>query len=101
MQELQKAADDEGLVGIGFISNVARSYPMSNVGSGFASQFIGTAANDGNTLVGSDGIELAYNSILSGKNGVETYQKDASVILCQGQQKLLSLLKMGLMYIRH
>ncbi|PCR99028.1 penicillin-binding protein [Lactococcus fujiensis JCM 16395] len=95
MQELQKAADDEGLVGIGFISNVARSYPMSNVGSGFASQFIGTAANDGNTLVGSDGIELAYNSILSGKNGVETYQKDASGHPLPGTTKVIKPVENG------
>lgn len=95
MQDLQKAADDQGLVGVGFSATTARSYPMSNVGSGFASQFIGTTTSNNDTLVGADGLELAYNHVLSGKNGVETFQKDASGHPLPGTTKVIKQVENG------
>ncbi|WP_374286187.1 penicillin-binding transpeptidase domain-containing protein [Lactococcus sp.] len=95
IQSLQKAADNEGLKGIGFTPTTARSYPLSNVGSGFASQFIGTASSVNGTLVGADGLELAYNDILSGENGIETYQKDYSGHSIPGTTKVEKEVKNG------
>lgn len=76
MQEIQKAAEEQKLVGIGFSADLSRSYPFGN----FASQFIGIArpkdVNGVQVLQGDMGLEKSFNPILSGKNGVETYQKD-------------------------
>nr|WP_101913931.1 penicillin-binding protein [Lactococcus lactis] len=76
MQEIQKAAENEKIVGLGFTSNVSRSYPFGN----FASQFIGIARpkdeNGFQTLKGDMGLEKAFDNVLSGENGQETYQKD-------------------------
>ncbi len=98
MQQLQKEADDEKLVGIGFQRNTARSYPMSNTGSGFASQFIGTAqmgSNPAQGLVGDDGLEASFNTILSGQNGVESYQKDHLGRPMPGTTKIIKPVKNG------
>ena len=77
MEAVQKEALNEGLTGLGFTPSLARSYPNKN----FASQFIGIASpvtdkNGNTTLVGQNGLEASYNSLLSGQNGEETYQKD-------------------------
>lgn len=98
MQELQKEADDERLVGIGFSAELARSYPLSGSGSGFASQFIGTAAMSSNPskgLVGIDGLEASFNSVLSGKNGEERYEKDATGHPLPGTTKVIKPVKNG------
>lgn len=95
IQELQKEIDNEDIVGLGFISNVDRSYPKSSTGSGFASQFIGTATNNGESLAGVDGLELSYNSILSGKDGIETYEKNSSGRPIPGTTKIVKQVENG------
>ncbi|AYG00557.1 penicillin-binding transpeptidase domain-containing protein [Lactococcus allomyrinae] len=95
MQALRKSADDEKLVGIGFSEQGSRSYPLGN----FASQFIGIARPDDSTtsqtLKGDMGLEKAFNSILSGKNGVETYQKDILGRPIPGTTKVIKPVKNG------
>lgn len=95
MQALRKAADDEKLVGIGFSEQGSRSYPLGN----FASQFIGIARPDDSTtsqtLKGDMGLEKAFNGILSGKNGVETYQKDILGRPIPGTTKVIKPVKNG------
>ncbi|GBG96301.1 penicillin-binding protein [Lactococcus termiticola] len=77
MTQIEKDAENQKIVGLGFSAQLARSYPQGN----FASQFVGFASpqntNSGGTvLVGSSGLENAYNSVLSGENGEINYQKD-------------------------
>ena len=97
MQALQKEIDDNKLKGVGFLSSLARSYPMSMTGSGFASQFIGTArmSDSGTGLIGVDGLEKSFNSILSGSNGKETYQKDNTGHSLPGTTKTIKKVKNG------
>ncbi|MFC4652277.1 penicillin-binding transpeptidase domain-containing protein [Lactococcus nasutitermitis] len=96
MQTLQKEADDERLVGIGFLPQLSRSYPNGN----FASQFIGIASlvNDGKNQVlqgTNGGIEQSFNSILGGSNGEETYQKDNLGRPMPGTTKIIRPVKNG------
>ncbi|GFH39739.1 penicillin-binding transpeptidase domain-containing protein [Lactococcus insecticola] len=87
-EAIEKAATADGLVGIGFSSHLARSYPNGN----FASNFIGLAGlkdgdDDTKGLVGQFGLEASLNGILSGKNGVETLEKDKNGQALQGVAK--------------
>lgn len=95
MQAIQKAADDEKLVGIGFLQETSRAYPLGN----FASQFIGIARPDNNgvdqNLHGDMGLEKAFDSILSGTNGIESYQKDISGRPIPGTTKVIKPVKNG------
>jgi len=96
MQQMQKDAENKKIVGLGFSSDLARSYPLGN----FASQFIGVASpeagKDGESkLVGTNGLEASYDSILSGEDGVETYQKDALGRPLPGTTKLVKPVKNG------
>ncbi|MDR0199659.1 MAG: penicillin-binding protein [Streptococcaceae bacterium] len=75
--QIENDAKKQGILGIGFTPDPARSYPNGM----FASNLIGTAAlktpgDDTSGLVGVSGLEAAYNSILSGKAGSETVEKD-------------------------
>lgn len=87
-EEIEKQAKEKGLVGIGFISHLARSYPNGN----FASNFIGLANlkdgdDDTKGLIGQFGLEASLNDILSGTNGVETLEKDKNGQALQGVAK--------------
>lgn len=96
-----KAAENEKIVGLGFTANISRSYPFGN----FASQFIGIARpkdeNGTQALKGDMGLEKAFNNVLSGENGKETYQKISMVAQFQEQLKSLNLLKMVKTFILH
>lgn len=66
---------------------MSRSYPFGN----FASQFIGIARpkdeNGFQTLKGDMGLEKAFDNVLSGENGQETYQKIFTVVRFREQRK--------------
>lgn len=77
MNEITDKSLKEKLMGIGFTATLARSYPMGN----FASNFIGVAqlktpGDSSSGLMGVNGIESSLNSILSGKPGTQTVEKD-------------------------
>ncbi|WP_332407092.1 penicillin-binding transpeptidase domain-containing protein [Lactococcus laudensis] len=95
-EEIENAAKEKGLAGIGFTSHLARSYPNGN----FASNFIGLAGlkdgdDDTKGLVGQFGLEASLNGILSGKNGVETLEKDKNGQALQGVAKSVTPAKDG------
>ena len=93
MKEIQKAAENEKIVGLGFTANISRSYPFGN----FASQFIGIARpkdeNGTQALKGDMGLEKAF--VLSGENGKETYQKDIYGRPIPGTTKVIEPVKNG------
>ncbi|GFH41708.1 penicillin-binding protein [Lactococcus hodotermopsidis] len=94
-EEIEEAAKAVGITGIGFTSHLARSY-----GGNFASNFIGLAGlkdgdDDTKGLVGQFGIEAALDDILSGKNGVETLEKDKNGQALQGVAKSIVPAKDG------
>ena len=61
------------LPGIDFTASVKRYYPYGD----FMSYTIGYAKeNNDNEIVGEFGVELAYDDILTGKNGYREYQQD-------------------------
>lgn len=95
MKEIQKAAENEKIVGLGFTANISRSYPFGN----FASQFIGIARpkdeNGTQALKGDMGLEKAFNNVLSGENGKETYQKDIYGRPIPGTTKVIEPVKNG------
>ncbi|MDR0297830.1 MAG: penicillin-binding protein [Streptococcaceae bacterium] len=75
--EIIKNAASAGLTGIGFSADLNRSYPNGV----FASNLIGqatlkTPGDNSSGLVGLSGMEASFNSILSGKPGIETIEKD-------------------------
>ncbi|PCS02668.1 Cell division protein FtsI [Lactococcus chungangensis CAU 28 = DSM 22330] len=95
-EEIANAAKEKGLAGIGFTSHLARSYPNGN----FASNFIGLAGlkdgdDDTKGLIGQFGLEASLNGILSGKNGVETLEKDKNGQALQGVAKSVTPAKDG------
>ncbi|WP_460059179.1 penicillin-binding transpeptidase domain-containing protein [Pseudolactococcus yaeyamensis] len=87
-EEIENEAKSKSVAGIGFTSHLARSYPQGN----FASNFIGLAGlidgdDDTKGLIGQFGLEASLNDILSGKNGVETLEKDKNGQALQGVAK--------------
>lgn len=78
MSTIQKAMEDAKIKGIAFTTSPGRMYPNGT----FASEFIGLASltEDKKTgvksLVGKTGLEASFDKILSGQDGVITYQKD-------------------------
>ncbi|MCR0347564.1 penicillin-binding protein [Erysipelotrichaceae bacterium AF15-26LB] len=74
-KEVKESIEALELPGISFEETVQRYYP-SGV---FASHLIGYAQFDEekNTMVGKMGLEAALNEYLSGKDGLEVYQRDA------------------------
>lgn len=70
----KKKIDDLNLPGLDFIESYKRYYPKGN----FASYIVGYAKtdNDTGTISGEMGIEKQFDSILKGKDGFITYQKD-------------------------
>jgi cell division protein FtsI (penicillin-binding protein 3) len=58
------------LPGVGIVTGSARSYPMGSL----AAHVLGGCGADGNGL---DGLELKYNSLLSGRDGFARELKDA------------------------
>ncbi|MDR1606096.1 MAG: penicillin-binding protein [Streptococcaceae bacterium] len=87
-EAIEKEAKAKNVVGIGFTSHLARSYPNGN----FASNFIGLAGlkdgdDDTKGLVGQFGLEASLDGILSGKNGIETLEKDKNGQALQGVTK--------------
>lgn len=76
MTAIQTAMKDAKIEGIGFTTSPGRMYP-NNI---FASQFVGLAqleeSENGSKLVGKSGLESSLNDILSGTDGLVTYQKD-------------------------
>lgn len=87
-EEIEKKAKAKNLTGIGFISHLARSYPIGN----FASNFIGLANlkdgdDDTKGLIGQFGLEASLNTILAGTNGVETLEKNKYGQTLQGVAK--------------
>jgi penicillin-binding protein 2X len=75
---IEKAMDDAGVKGLYFLEHPDRIYPNGE----FASLFIGKAESQDDDesstkgLVGTMGLEKAYNSILSGQDGIMVYKKD-------------------------
>ena len=95
-EEIENAAKEKGLAGIGFTSHLARSYPNNN----FASNFIGLAGlkdgdDDTKGLIGQFGLEASLNGLLSGENGVETLEKDKNGQALQGVAKSVTPAKDG------
>lgn len=78
MSTIQKAMEAAKIKGIAFSASPGRMYPNGT----FASEFIGLASltEDKKTgvksLVGKSGLEASFDKILSGQDGVITYQKD-------------------------
>ena len=70
----KKKIDDLNLPGLDFIESYKRYYPKGN----FASYVVGYAKtdNDTGTISGEMGIEKQFDSVLKGKDGFITYQKD-------------------------
>ena len=73
----KKKIEDLNLPGLDFIETFKRYYPKGQ----FASYTIGYAKSNGDgdedsTITGEMGIEKQYDSILKGKDGYVTYQKD-------------------------
>lgn len=73
------------LAGIEFSEVLSRNYPMGD----FASYVVGYALNkyvseDNQAIVGEYGIEKAYNDLLAGINGYESYQVDTSGYVLPG-----------------
>ena len=77
MMAIKKDLKDASVEGIDFTTSPNRSYPNGQ----FASSFIGLAQlhenEDGSkSLLGTSGMESSLNSILAGKDGIITYEKD-------------------------
>ena len=77
MLTVSKAVEEAGIKGVGFETNPGRMYPNGT----FASQFIGLAQlveeKDGTkSFEGTMGLEASLNSLLSGTDGIVSYQKD-------------------------
>ena len=77
MMAIKKDLKDASVEGIDFTTSPNRSYPNGQ----FASSFIGLAQlhenEDGSkSLLGTSGMEGSLNSILAGKDGIITYEKD-------------------------
>lgn len=77
MKTMTEQLEKAGITGVDFTSSPDRMYPNG----AFASQFIGLAQpqenEDGSkSLVGTTGLEATLNKILSGQDGLVTYQKD-------------------------
>lgn len=77
MMTIKKDLKDASVEGIDFTTSPNRSYPNGQ----FASSFIGLAQlhenEDGSkSLLGTSGMESSLNSILAGKDGIITYEKD-------------------------
>ncbi|MCJ1977577.1 penicillin-binding transpeptidase domain-containing protein [Lactococcus paracarnosus] len=94
-EQIEKEAKDKGVAGIGFTSHLARSYTGN-----FASNFIGLAGlkdgdDDTKGLIGQFGIEASLDNILSGKNGVETLEKNKDGQTLKGIAKSVTPAKDG------
>lgn len=78
MTAITEALEKENIVGVAFNSKPGRMYHNGV----FASQFIGLAQlvenekEGSESFVGTTGMELALNDILSGEDGLISYQKD-------------------------
>lgn len=77
MMAIKKELETAEVKGIDFTTSPNRSYPNGQ----FASSFIGLAQlhenEDGSkSLLGTSGMESSLNSILAGKDGIITYEKD-------------------------
>ncbi len=77
MMAIKKDLKDASVEGIDFTTSPNRNYPNGQ----FASSFIGLAQlhenEDGSkSLLGTSGMESSLNSILAGKDGIITYEKD-------------------------
>lgn len=77
MMAIKKELKEASVEGIDFTTSPNRSYPNGQ----FASSFIGLAQlhenEDGSkSLLGTSGMESSLNSILAGKDGIITYEKD-------------------------
>lgn len=84
---IETAMDEAGIKGIGFTSTPGRMYPNGV----FASQFLGLTQlkenKDGtSSLVGTSGLEVALDDILSGTDGKVIYQKDKNGNLLLGTE---------------
>ncbi len=77
--EIEKALEAAGVKGIGFSTSPGRLYTNGV----FASHFIGFAQLEDNkdgtqSLVGKTGVEASLDDMLSGRDGIITYEKDSS-----------------------
>lgn len=87
--EIEAAMDAAGIKGIGFSTSPGRLYANGV----FASHFIGFTQLEDNkdgtqSLVGKNGIEASLNDILSGTDGIITYEKDYSGNTKPGTEKV-------------
>ncbi|MEY8463770.1 penicillin-binding protein PBP2X [Streptococcus merionis] len=88
--EIEAALQEKGITGIGFTASPGRLYPNGI----FASHFIGYTSladnKDGKSqsLVGSTGLEESFNTILSGVDGITTYEKTASGVIKPGTETI-------------
>ncbi|MBM9832666.1 penicillin-binding protein, partial [Enterococcus faecalis] len=88
--EIEEALKDKGITGIGFTASPGRLYPNGV----FASHFIGYTSlednEDGKTqsLAGKTGLEESFNTILSGTDGIITYEKTASGVIKPGTETI-------------
>lgn len=77
MKSMKETLEKAGITGVDFLSSPDRMYPNG----AFASHFIGLAQpqenKDGSkSLVGTTGLEATLDDLLSGQDGLVTYQKD-------------------------
>ncbi|KRL38690.1 penicillin-binding transpeptidase domain-containing protein [Liquorilactobacillus uvarum] len=70
--ETKKKIASAGITGINFKESQARLYPNGV----FASHIVGIAENESGKMVGVMGLEKAFNSDLTGVNGVRSFEKD-------------------------
>ena len=71
-KEEKESIESHGLNGIEFVENVKRSYPQKV----FASNLIGYAQAPDGEMSGKMGIEKAFDEVLTGEDGYETFQAD-------------------------
>ncbi|MGT2666635.1 penicillin-binding protein PBP2X [Streptococcus rifensis] len=87
---IETAMAEKGITGIGFTASPGRLYPNGV----FASHLIGLTTlkdnDDGKTqsLIGSTGLEESFNKILSGTDGIITYEKTASGVIKPGTESI-------------
>lgn len=85
--ELELAFKEVGVTGMGFTASPGRLYPNGV----FASHFIGLTTLEDNqdgsqSIVGQSGLENDLNKLLSGKDGIITYEKTASGVIKPGTE---------------
>ena len=90
--ETKKAIDELDLPGINFETEKKRHYPNGSFAShviGFVAQDLDKDNNPLETVSGKMGVELTYDEVLKGKNGILHYQRDNfGYLLANGEEMI-------------